>query len=274
MVESGLGNAGLDGILPGTSPSLSVTRNHHLHWTWENSGGHTHTAGLSGVSVPIPGPQLWNGQASQPQESPQSPPPPLTCWTRPQIHSSLSGRPRPMHEGGRVGALLLQPRFPCPSALPASGARGPVTPVPGGRHVRVSFPSRQFEDGIFVLPPQQISRKAELLPFSRGVAPPTWDTAAAAPAALGLAPPHPGAPEPCGGQKGLASILPLLELPGPARAPADLLTVVATQGPAASLRQTWTADTRFPTPGSATRPVPSGRVANPHPRFKARLSLL
>lgn len=189
MVESGLGNAGLDGILPGTSPSLSVTRNHHLHWTWENSGGHTHTAGLSGVSVPIPGPQLWNGQASQPQESPQSPPPPLTCWTRPQIHSSLSGRPRPMHEGGRVGALLLQPRFPCPSALPASGARGPVTPVPGGRHMRVSFPSRQFEDGIFVLPPQQISRKAELLPFSRGVAPPTWDTAAAAPAALGLAPP-------------------------------------------------------------------------------------
>lgn len=233
---------------------------HPHRWTEWGVCAHPRPPALEWAGLPAPG-------------VPTEPPAPRTCWTRPQIHSSLSGRPRPMHEGGRVGALLLQPRFPCPSALPASGARGPVTPVPGGRHVRVSFPSRQFEDGIFVLPPQQISRKAELLPFSRGVAPPTWDTAAAAPAALGLAP-HPGAPEPRGGRKGLACILPLLELPGPARAPADLLTVVATQGPAASLRQTWTADTRLPTPGSATRPVPSGRVADPHPRFKARLSLL
>lgn len=143
MVESGLGNAGLDGILPGTSPSLSVTRNHHLHWTWENSGGHTHTAGLSGVSVPIPGPQLWNGQASQPQESPQSPPPPPYLLDAPP-DSLIPQRQAKADARGRAGRSAPSPA-PLPVPLGSSCFRRQRTSDPcprrPARESEFSFPA-------------------------------------------------------------------------------------------------------------------------------------
>ena len=199
---------------------------HPHRWTEWGVCAHPRPPALEWAGLPAPG---------VPTEPPA---PPVPAGRAPRFtHPSAAGQGRCMRAGGSERSFS-SPASRAPQLFLLLVPGGPVTPVPGGQHVRVSFPSRQFEDSIFVLPPQQISRKAELLPFSRGVAPPTWDTAAAAPAALGLAP-HPGAPEPRGGRKGLACILPLLELPGPARAPADLLTVVATQGPAASLRQTW-----------------------------------